>query len=127
MSRTSTPYSFHKINIDERIVGMRLSSDYTEVVLQVIEKAALPHLIEVYLFGSRVDDTKLGGDIDLLILCPTVESKIQLLNQKYGILGNLYLVIGEQKIDLIFATIDDFKTDPFLQAIRSHAKCLSHS
>jgi predicted nucleotidyltransferase len=50
----------------------------------------------VYLFGSRVDDNKKGGDIDILVL-----SKLIKLREKLKIKTNLYKIIGEQKIDLI--------------------------
>jgi predicted nucleotidyltransferase len=51
----------------------------------------------VYLYGSRADDTKRGGDIDLLVLTPTpIERSV-----RYKILGALYGAIGEQKIDLL--------------------------
>jgi len=54
----------------------------------------------ISLFGSRVDDTKKGGDIDLYIQTPkekaTLENKIKflvLLKEK----------IGEQKIDVVLS------------------------
>lgn len=55
---------------------------------------------EVFLFGSRVDDAKRGGDIDLYIkpqsgndLAHKIKFQV-LLEQK----------IGEQKIDVVLAT-----------------------
>ena len=50
----------------------------------------------VYLFGSRVDETKRGGDIDILI----VSDKIR-LSEKLEIEAHLETLIGEQKIDLV--------------------------
>lgn len=52
----------------------------------------------IYLFGSRADDTKKGGDIDLLVL-----SKVMTSQDKTHILFQLYDAIGEQKIDLLIA------------------------
>jgi len=55
---------------------------------------------QVFLFGSRVDDTKKGGDIDLFIeLSEEIEhptAKILYLN------GLLQQSLGMQKIDIIF-------------------------
>lgn len=48
----------------------------------------------VYLFGSRVDDNKRGGDIDLLIMSRTLTS-----DDRRAIKMKLYELIGEQKID----------------------------
>ncbi len=53
----------------------------------------------VYLFGSRVDEDKKGGDIDLFI---TNKEKSNLtISSKIEFLTELKLLIGEQKIDVI--------------------------
>ena len=45
---------------------MRLSKREIEVILQVAEDIYGTD-VKVYLFGSRVDDSRRGGDIDLLV------------------------------------------------------------
>ncbi len=50
------------------------------------------------LFGSRVDDTKKGGDIDLYI---ETQNSDATLDKKIKLLTALNLALGEQKIDLI--------------------------
>lgn len=56
---------------------------------------------KIYLFGSRVDDTKRGGDIDLY-LCPSQKYENEReLRRKFQILLDEY--IGEQKIDVVMA------------------------
>lgn len=50
----------------------------------------------VYLFGSRVDDTKKGGDIDLLI-----ESNILTKQDLRKIRWRFFDSFGEQKLDLV--------------------------
>lgn len=58
---------------------------------------------KLYLFGSRVDDTKKGGDIDILIL-----SDFPLSNQdKRSIKIAFYNRFGEQKLDLVYFRFDD--------------------
>jgi predicted nucleotidyltransferase len=52
---------------------------------------------KVMLYGSRADDTKRGGDIDLLVLTSSQIDR----SVRYKILGSLYRTIGEQKIDLL--------------------------
>jgi predicted nucleotidyltransferase len=53
----------------------------------------------VYLFGSRIDNNKKGGDIDLFI---TNKEKSNLtISKKIEFLTVLKLIIGEQKIDVI--------------------------
>jgi len=54
----------------------------------------------VYLFGSRVDDHRRGGDIDLCV--ETYESDIaRVLDAKICFLAKLKLRIGDQRIDVV--------------------------
>ena len=55
--------------------------------------------VEVFLFGSRVEDEKKGGDIDLYIKTQTNND----LSHKIKFLVSLEQKIGEQKIDVILA------------------------
>jgi predicted nucleotidyltransferase len=66
----------------------------------------------VYLFGSRVDDARRGGDIDLLIMSDLLTS-----NDRGAIRWRLWELIGEQKIDIIIAkdTSDPFTRIAFQQ------------
>ncbi len=63
----------------------------------------------VYLFGSRIDDTKKGGDIDLLIYSDK-------LTQRHAgkIKMEIWERIGEQKVDIIIVKDD---TNPFVKSI----------
>ena len=54
--------------------------------------------VKVYLFGSRVDDTKRGGDIDLLVRT-TSEKKGVLARVR--MIARLKYLLGDQKIDVI--------------------------
>ncbi len=60
---------------------------------------------KVYLFGSRVDDKKRGGDIDLYIETGLKENIVQ---RKIKMLGELQEILGEQKIDIV---INTFRSD----------------
>ena len=55
---------------------------------------------QVFLFGSRTDDSKKGGDIDLYIKAETGKD----LKHKIKYLLMLEQKMGEQKIDIIHAT-----------------------
>ena len=78
---------------------MRLTAKQIGII---IEKTAFifGDNAKVYLFGSRMDDTKKGGDIDLYIV---PENKEDLHEKKVKFLTALEMVLGEQKIDVVFA------------------------
>ena len=57
---------------------------------------------EIYLFGSRVDDTAKGGDIDLLVVSTKIDFAI-----KIKILAQYFIKLGEQKIDFVLANNKD--------------------
>jgi uncharacterized protein len=60
---------------------------------------------KVFLFGSRIDDNKKGGDIDLYL---ETDLKDGVFNKKVEMLTYLNLRLGEQKIDLV---INNFQRD----------------
>lgn len=70
----------------------------------------------IYLFGSRTDDTKKGGDIDILLL-----SKEKLaLKEKWSIKQDFCGKFGEQKIDIVNFSFDEesnFKELALLEAV----------
>lgn len=79
--------------------SMRLSRRQIAVIKEVV-RMHFGVSSKVYLFGSRVDDLKKGGDIDLFI--DTDNSK-DLLNKKIKFLAKLNMLLGEQKIDVVVA------------------------
>lgn len=83
---------------------MRLNSSEIEAIKTTV--ARRDPAARVYLFGSRVDDTKRGGDIDLLIMSDVLSSDDR-GNIRWDLCGKL----GEQKIDILIAK--DI-TDPFV-------------
>lgn len=56
---------------------------------------------KIYLFGSRVDDSQRGGDIDLY-LCPSKKFDDERVRRR-NFLIKLDEYIGEQKIDAVMA------------------------
>jgi predicted nucleotidyltransferase len=76
---------------------MRLSNKYIEVIKKYFNEFFKNG--EVYLFGSRVDDDKKGGDIDLYLI---VEEHSNLFEKKIKFLSRIKKELGEQKIDIVF-------------------------
>ena len=79
---------------------MRLSEDEVMAIKKAFKEVFGEG--EIYLFGSRVDDTKRGGDIDLYIISP-IKDFIELRKRKIDFLIKLYEYIGEQKIDIVIS------------------------
>lgn len=82
---------------------MRLSEYQTKVIKEVAIETWGDDVM-VFLFGSRTDDSKKGGDIDLFIQLPDETNVQNLIRQKAQFLSKLYFLLGEQKIDVIIKT-----------------------
>ena len=54
----------------------------------------------VWLFGSRVDEQRVGGDIDLYVE-PEIQDPAELVEAKLNFLMELHKKLGEQKIDVV--------------------------
>ena len=55
----------------------------------------------IYLFGSRTDDTKIGGDIDLYVQAHNLSDPMQQLRKKLNFQTLVKTSLGDQKIDVI--------------------------
>ena len=82
---------------------MRLTRQQAEAIRQAAHQA-FGSGTDVWLFGSRVDDTKRGGDIDLLL---RPQQPDQTLTRKLKLLRLLEQQLGERKIDILIETPDD--------------------
>jgi predicted nucleotidyltransferase len=73
---------------------------------------------EVYLFGSRVDDDKKGGDIDIMVL----SNKKLSWKEKSIIRWHFFEKFGEQKLDIISFGFEE--ENPFKQIVLREGKKL---
>ncbi len=84
---------------------MRLTSNQVQTIKTVVDHV-IGEPCQIWLFGSRVDDQRRGGDIDLMI-----ETQATLPNRAEGICqlyAALIIALGEQKLDLV---LKDAKTN----------------
>lgn len=86
---------------------IRLSLKEIEAIKSSVSKFDTDAL--VYLFGSRTNPKKKGGDIDLLILSNTLRDA-----DKLKIERALFEKIEEQKVDIIIAKDDN---EPFVKLV----------
>ncbi len=73
-------------------------SDYEIKAIKETAKEVFGKDTKVFLFGSRTDPHKRGGDIDLYII---PEDKKNIFDKKIDFLVKLKLKIGDQRIDVI--------------------------
>jgi predicted nucleotidyltransferase len=76
---------------------MRISSDYIEIIKKYSYKY-FGDDSKVYLFGSRTDDSKFGGDIDIYIE-PVYNEDV--FSQIIKFLVELKNITGKRKIDIV--------------------------
>lgn len=91
---------------------MRLSKEEVGCLKNKLKE--LEESARLYLFGSRVDDSKRGGDIDLLIVSDKLTKKdLRALRVEF------FKHFGEQKLDIVLD--DGTMQDPFVQLIFKEA------
>lgn len=98
---------------------MSISETQREAITSVLRPYG-----QVFLYGSRVNDTLKGGDIDLLLVVSPV-NQARIGKSKYALLAQIEKKIGEQKLDLTIATPELLSTDPFLKQIALQMIALS--
>jgi len=77
---------------------MRLDNKTREIIKSEVAKQLGTEAV-VRLFGSRVDDTQLGGDIDLLIEpSQPLENRIA---EECRLSARLYIKLGGRKVDVL--------------------------
>lgn len=78
---------------------MRLTEEELGIIRKTFNKY-FTNEDHLWLFGSRVDDRKRGGDIDFYI--ETMEENVSKANtQKLDFIISLKQLLGDQKIDVI--------------------------
>jgi len=97
---------------------MRLTQNQIYTITQTA-KEHFGSSAKVYLFGSRVDDMKKGGDIDILI--KSTDMALLTLKNKMLFLVNLKLRMGDRQIDVVF-DLKDSNSHVFLKSIKK--RCL---
>lgn len=96
---------------------MRLTSQQI-VEIKAVAQEVWGRAVQVRLFGSRVDDERRGGDIDLYISGVKLDAEAE-LETKLRFLVKLKQRLGEQRIDVVFAPAADQPGQPIQRMAES--------
>lgn len=96
---------------------MRLTQYQADTIKELTHKYFGSHAT-VCLFGSRTDDRKKGGDIDLLI--KSDDETIFTIEKKIHFLAELKTKIGDQHIDTVFDNMNTRLKKNFYQSVMRH-------
>lgn len=94
---------------------MRLSEKEKQIIVTAV--LSFDQDAAIYLFGSRVNDKKRGGDIDLLVLSNKLNFKDKIRIKKY-----IFTHLDEQKIDIVISS-DEY--DPFIKMVKDEGTLLT--
>src|SRR4051794_20650728 len=105
---------------------MRLSASERRAI-DAAAREAFPAGTRVLLFGSRVDDTRRGGDIDLLVEPPQSLAADDLVARRSRFIARLYRLLDEQRIDVLVTDGNEDDAHPVIQAARAQGLELSRT
>jgi predicted nucleotidyltransferase len=96
---------------------MRVSARIAQALFESIDTVLSPAPgSELFLFGSRVDDKKKGGDIDLLLVTDEA-TKRKSGPLRLELKAALRAAAKDQRVDLSVVNEPELLTDPFFSSI----------
>jgi uncharacterized protein len=99
---------------------MRLTAD-EQSSIATAAREVLPPGACVSLFGSRADDSRRGGDIDLLVESGAELDASQQVSLRTRLAARLYRLMGERRIDIVLAAQGSADNRLIVAEARRHA------
>lgn len=103
---------------------MRLNERERKAITQAAQEC-LPPGTRVRLFGSRLDDARRGGDIDLLVEPPAGLGADEQVEQRTRFVARLYRLLGERRIDVLMVPASERDARPVVQTARRDGQMLA--
>ena len=101
---------------------MRLSIQQRDIIKQAAQSCFGPEVV-VRLFGSRLDDHRKGGDIDLLIETQLTDPN-KIVAAHHQFMARIYTQLGEQKVDVLIDYPNSTHQPPIFQIARTEGAVL---
>ena len=98
---------------------MRLAPNEVQAIQRSVAEL-LPEGAVVRLFGSRVDDAKRGGDIDLLVETPEPLSAMDWTDRRARLVARIQRRLEERRIDIVHAVLGVDDPRPVVRNARAH-------
>ncbi|MEZ5073121.1 MAG: nucleotidyltransferase domain-containing protein [Bacteroidales bacterium] len=92
---------------------MRLTSHQQKIITRFVHRHYGENA-QVFLFGSRTNDRKRGGDIDLLL--EGIRDEDNTAMRKASLIADLKRELGDQRIDLVVKTAENQRA-PFIRMV----------
>ena len=102
---------------------MRLSPAERDAIAAASHEA-FPPGTRVLLFGSRLDDSRRGGDIDLLVEPPRPLPPEELVERRTRFTARLYRLLEERRIDVVVTAGREPDERPVVRAAREQGLAL---
>jgi predicted nucleotidyltransferase len=97
---------------------MRLRPEDQQPITQAAREVFAPGTA-VLLFGSRTDDRRRGGDVDLLIETPAPMPPAERVARRTRFITKLYRSLDEQRIDAVITTRGEPDARPVVALARN--------
>ncbi len=89
---------------------MRLTGREIQAIKKAVQKN-FGYTSRVLVFGSRIDESKKGGDIDLFIEHDAVMTDEEVIISKLKTMSDIQIALGDQKIDIVTQPVKTDRTD----------------
>ncbi len=96
---------------------MRLDPTERNAIAQAAREAFGPGTA-VFLFGSRANDDRRGGDIDLLVETPRSMSPEDQVERRTRFVARIWRALEEQRIDVVITAGDEQDPRPVVAAAK---------
>ena len=103
---------------------MRLTPSEIAAIEQAARETFAPRST-ILLFGSRLDDARRGGDIDLLVEPPLPLAPHELVERRNRFIARLYRLLGERHIDVLIVPAGMPDDRPVIATARRDGRLLA--